>query len=192
MTKNKKIAFFILMAVWFLGIASYTAYKEYWLNFGTSVMLKVNPVDPRDLFRGDYVILDYVISRQQRDQKFIDYNGEVHESMKVNSGNTVYVMLVKDGSFYKGGNIYAKKPKKGLFIKGSVGKRFNFSSNFTIVYGIENYYVPEGEGLKLEKERNRNRLSAKIMLDLDGNASIKNLYIDNKKVDFKNKDEEIN
>ena len=36
------------------------------LRDGREVLLKVEPVDPRDLLRGDYVVLTYEITRTSR------------------------------------------------------------------------------------------------------------------------------
>lgn len=196
MNRKRKTAFFILMAVWLLIIASYTVYKEYILHFGYSVMLKVRPVDPRDLFRGDYVILDYDINFPQKDQRIFNYYGrETEKDAIIKDGDTVYVMLIKDGQYYTGGDIYhLQRPEKGLFIKGRArtGKSWDSAYNFIIIYGIENYFVPEGQGREIERIINRDRVSAKVMLSPYGDAAVKNLYIDDKKVDFKNKDEKIN
>ena len=37
-------------------------YRQYWVATGERAFLRVSPVDPRDLFRGDYVSLSYEIS----------------------------------------------------------------------------------------------------------------------------------
>jgi len=184
---NRKNLFLILLAAWFLMISSYVAYKEYLLNFGTEIMLRTVPVDPRDLFRGDYVILNYEISEISENQKIInEYGGYVDEENLYNR-QTVYVTLIKDGDYYIGGDIYTERPPKGLFIKGLIDKY----PRPAIIYGIENFFVPEDEGKEIEHARNINRVSAKIAVNAYGHASIKELYIDGKKVVFKHKNEEI-
>ena len=112
MSRKRKTAFLALMAIWFSVIASYSAYKEIILRFGHSVMLETMPFDPVDLFRGDYVNLRYDINVANKNQKILDYRGGV-SSYNITGGETVYVMLVKDGKFYKGGDIRLKKPEKG-------------------------------------------------------------------------------
>jgi len=175
MTRRK--SFLILMAVWFALIFSYCAYKEYVLYYGNTAFLEVVPVDPRDLFRGDYVILDYKISRIE------------NEMLSV--GDIVYVFLVKDGDFHTAERVSFARPKSGLFIKGIVSE--NNGKNFTIIYGIENYFVPEGKGLELENARDSETLSVAVKINSYGNAAIKNLYVNGKKADFKNyEDTKIN
>ncbi|HSP79965.1 MAG TPA: GDYXXLXY domain-containing protein, partial [Myxococcaceae bacterium] len=38
--------------------------KELVLSHGTPVLLELAPVDPRSLIQGDYMVLDYAVSRQ--------------------------------------------------------------------------------------------------------------------------------
>ncbi|WP_308809783.1 GDYXXLXY domain-containing protein [Archangium lansingense] len=40
--------------------------KEQVLAHGTSVLLELAPVDPRSLMQGDYMVLDYAVSREAR------------------------------------------------------------------------------------------------------------------------------
>ena len=168
------------MALWFLLIASYAGYKEYNLRTGQTVMLRVVPVDPRDMFRGDYVILNYDISRMPEDRR--------SEESSPYYGDTVYVSLVKDGDYYKAGQIFKSYPPKGLFIKGEV--RENSFGISTIVYGIESYFVPEGEGHNLENAIRQHNVAAEVAINHYGHAVIKNLIIDGQKVTFKHKKEQ--
>ena len=55
------------------------------------------------------------------------------------------------------------KPKNGLFIAGKIAAIRG--TQVSVIYGIESYFVPEGEGLKIE--RSRRDMYAKI-----GNATI--------------------
>ncbi len=55
-----KFSFLILLQVaLLLGII---AYRHYWVATGERILLRTAPVDPRDIFRGDYVRLQYGIS----------------------------------------------------------------------------------------------------------------------------------
>ena len=49
-------------------------------------------------------------------------------------------------------------------------------------YGIERYYVPEGTGGSLEKLAREKKLSAIVAVDARGNAAIKGLSTDGKRV----------
>ena len=46
-----------------LVLAYMAGEREYILKTGTMIHLRTAPIDPRDIFRGDYVRLNYEISR---------------------------------------------------------------------------------------------------------------------------------
>jgi uncharacterized membrane-anchored protein len=124
------------------------------------VLLKVIPVDPRDLFRGDYVTLAYDISRVPGARR--------------QPGETVYVTLVPegDGRHYRAGGFTDSPPSSGVFIRGTVGE-FGRAS-----YGIESYYLQEGTGHDYENAVRSGRLWADVALDGNGNARLKGLIIE--------------
>ena len=45
-----------------LALVGMIGVQQYTLNEGTPVLLETEPIDPRSLFRGDFVILNYAIS----------------------------------------------------------------------------------------------------------------------------------
>jgi uncharacterized membrane-anchored protein len=143
---------------------------------GERILLKVVPVDPRDMFRGDYVVLSYDISRvppggidgipqagnwwsrrADRDQWLMD--------------RTVYATLEPDtdGRHWKAGTFSVSKPGSGRFIRGTYALQYGQNP---IQFGIEAYYVEEGHGLELERLRNARQLSAEIALAPWGQAKL--------------------
>jgi uncharacterized membrane-anchored protein len=100
------------------------AWNEYRLSSGERIVLRAQPVDPNDPFRGEYVDLTYPISR-------LDTGG-------AERGSTVYVPLQRRGRAWTGDRVVREKPDEGTFIRGRV-------SNFGIRYGIETFFVEEGE-----------------------------------------------
>jgi uncharacterized membrane-anchored protein len=57
--RSKFILLVLLQVVLLIGIV---AYRQYWVMTGEKILLKTAPVDPRDIFRGDYISLRYEIS----------------------------------------------------------------------------------------------------------------------------------
>lgn len=168
---NKKI--FILIGIfWLVIILGFIAIKEFTLQSGKEVILKTQPVDPRDLFRGDYVVLRYEISRL--DMASLQSDGVFSIDDKV------YVALdIVDGYAVAEG-LYKGQPKQGLFIKGTV-RQIN-ANTASVEYGIESYFVPEGRGYEIE--RARGKLEVKVAIDRYGNSLIKNILIDGKEFTF--------
>jgi uncharacterized membrane-anchored protein len=125
-----------------------------------TVLLHVQPRDPRDLFRGDYVTLSYDISR--------GLVGRAHP------GGPVYVSLVAggDGRHYRADAFLDAPPASGLFIRGTV------RGGGWVDYGIETYYVQEGTGHDYETAVRIGRLWAEVALDRNGNPQLKRLVIE--------------
>lgn len=148
---------------------------------GTEVLLRIEPVDPRDWLRGDYVTFRYDASTIPA---YL-----VSGRQQVRNGDLVYVVLADDrySKYMKVRNIQLDKPKSGeIFIKGRVESgggntsgMNNWSSNsIRVAYGIEQYFIPEGTGRNMSFW-NRDA-GALVALDEDGNAVLKQIYVDNK------------
>ena len=149
------------------------------LRNGTEIKLKTLPVDPRDLFRGDYVILSYPIST-------IPGSIVTGEVPKVN-GRERLVVRLKPGA---DGLWTATEASFGTLApeEGSVLLRtqpFDYYSvtdgvlpdSLFVSYGIERYYVPEGEGKVLEDARNQEELEVEARVSADGTPQIARLIL---------------
>ena len=148
--------------------------REYVFQKGKMVYLRTIPIDPRDLFRGDYVRLNYEISFISSDK--LRDGLEKSENKQRNKDRKVYVVLEPDEENVAN-ILYAtdKKPgKEQLFIRGRL--QHNRSSGILVRYGIETYFVEQGKGKDLEKRRvkgHRASLEMKIALGSGGIAVIK-------------------
>jgi uncharacterized membrane-anchored protein len=136
---------------------------------GNTVLLRVVPVDPRDMFRGDYVTLGYGISRV--------IPGQVKgltKSSQDSRGQVVYVTLVPDadGVHFTGGEVSIDRPSSGKFIRGTL-EGWN-----RITFGIESYYVQEGTGHNYEAAVRQGHLSAEVAIAPDGQAALRGLRIE--------------
>jgi uncharacterized membrane-anchored protein len=137
------------------------------------VLVRVQPVDPRDLFRGDYVILSYDFSRVPPGQMEGMAAGE-RGSWKKLEGRTVYVPLVPDSipGHHRAEKMTLVKPAQGLFLKGQM-QRYG-----SIKFGIESYFVEEGTGRVYEQAIRERKLSAELAVTSDGQAALRGLRIE--------------
>lgn len=149
------------------------------LRSGTEVLLKTAPVDPRDLLRGDYVVLTYDIST---------IPAALIKGAKPQSGTWTPVQVriapgadgfwtVTEASFeplpaQAGSVILHSKPIEAYDWQWAEG------SSLFVTYGIESYYVPEGEGRVIEDGRNDRRVSVAARISEDGVAQIRALMLD--------------
>jgi uncharacterized membrane-anchored protein len=114
---------------------------------GQEIRLKTVPVDPRDIFYGDYVILQYEISTISKELWF--------ESEQPEYGDRVYVVLEKEGDYHKVASVSEVKLELGandVLLRGRYLYDMNGNEMY-IEYGIERYFIPEGTGTKIENSR---------------------------------------
>jgi uncharacterized membrane-anchored protein len=155
------------------------------LRNGTEVKLQTRPVDPRDLLRGDYVVLGYDISQLPAGQ----FRYKRSDAQK----GIIYVKLAPshDG-FYDPVSVHADPvavTSPEVLIRGRVLYGINcgptgdsFCDRLQIRYNLESYFVPEGEGKKLEQARNQRKLTVVAAVLPSGRAAIKRLLIDGEPV----------
>jgi uncharacterized membrane-anchored protein len=142
------------------------------LSTGDTILLRVAPVDPRDLFRGDYVTLSYTISRPN--VKPGDAWQSNWERMRQMEGKTIYVLLEPeaDGKHWQSSGYQFDPPSAGKFIRGTV------EGNGLVRFGIEQYFVQEGQGHDYENAVRERKLSAEVALDKNGSAQLRRLIIE--------------
>ena len=155
------------------------------LRNGQEVRLEIAPVDPRDLFRGDYVVLAYRIGT-------VDAPKDATDSFK--RGQRVFVTLRPDASNKaRAVAISAERPAVSgtdIVIAGIVSAvstcQLNDAGNrdcklgnraIDVRYGLESYFVPQGEGKKIELMA-KARLEVVAAVAPSGQAAIKRLLID--------------
>lgn len=138
------------------------------LALGERVLLETEPVDPRDLLRGDYVELDYRISNIPKNLVPESF-GEV-----TRKGHTAYVVLQKDAQGVAEVVGVSPEPSGGLYLKGTL--RTGWGSGYTCDYGLGVYYVPEGTGRALEEAIREASVFADVRV-LRGRGVIKTLEV---------------
>jgi uncharacterized membrane-anchored protein len=150
------------------------------LSSGREITLPIVPVDPRDLFRGEYVRLGYDIGR-------VPVN--LLDGPAPDANDVFYVVIEKqpDGAWKPAKVTRAlsqeSSPDRAV-LKGraAFGPAQWSSPNAAqqVRYGIESYFVPEGQGKRLEDLAREKRMAALVAVDRGGNAAIKGLIIDGK------------
>lgn len=101
----KRLLLYCLLVLQMSGLTWMYASNGRALN-GGSYFLTVCPVDPRDLLRGDYIILGYDI-------------GRLPDSMKERSfPEKVFVVLKKNGTFWDIASVQSQQPDAGVVYPG--------------------------------------------------------------------------
>jgi uncharacterized membrane-anchored protein len=156
------------------------------LRDGTEVMLQTRPIDPRDLLRGDYVVLGYDMSQLPA--------GPLLNQPASSRNPMLFVKLApnRDG-FYEAVSLHTEAvavTNPEVLIRGRVlygascggsGKPA-FCDKLQVRYNLESYFVPQGEGKKLEEARNQRKLTVVAAVLPSGRAAIKRLLLDGQPV----------
>lgn len=165
----------IIILIWILVLVGIIYKHNVVIIKGKIILLKTEPVDPRDPFKGDYVNLQFDISRIREtltsEQKTdLLRNHKIFAVLKsAKEENTDYFVL----DYFT-----TKRPNASkVYIQGWVWGEIN--NWMRVQYNIESYYVPEGKGKEIESHLGKD-LFVEIYLDYKGSASLKSLILDNK------------
>ena len=162
--------------LWLGLMGSIIGSHEFTLRTGQEVVLETAPVDPRDLFRGDYVILSYPAGA-------LDLAALPNDLQQPAYGQTVYVVLATEGPHASPKAVYADRPTRGsLFLKGRI--HLVSGRHIWVEYGIESFFVPEGKGSPLERARGKT-LEVVAAVDRAGRATIKTVRLNGTDVVFR-------
>ncbi len=180
MSGRKLVVAAVLLALVQVGFLSWMiAGRAAILRNGREVLLKVEPVDPRDLLRGDYVRLGYeigsvpvkLLERPPADGSFTQ-------------AGPVFVRLGKDGDgFWRArsaslGVASSSPAAQGeVDIRGDVsgGQSLAAEAKLIVNYGIDRFYVPEGEGWAIEAGIRDRVFAILAAIGNDGTPQIKAL-----------------
>lgn len=149
------------------------------LRRGAVVLLETVPVDPRDLLRGDYLILSYKIGRVP----LALITGPATNNLS--AGTPVFVRLRKRGPFHQvdEASLLALAAEEGApVILGKVSERNEWwnrgggatNAGVLLDYGLERYYVREGTG------NPRGTLTVEAAISTSGTAGIRQVFLDGK------------
>jgi uncharacterized membrane-anchored protein len=149
------------------------------LRSGREIVLPIVPVDPRDLFRGEYVRLAYPAAQVALTPA---------DGVPIRRNETLYVTLEKsaDGEWQPvevARTLRREDNPNRIVLKGRSLWDAPFYDRWrgaSVKYGIESYFVRQGEGPRLEALARERKLAVLLAVDRAGTAAIKGLIIDGK------------
>jgi len=144
---TKKKTFFLAVAIPLLILLAMTIKPQATVIFGQEIILETKAYDPTDLFRGDYVAINFAISDIPKSMVDLPID-------KVNNKN-LFVSLKQEGKYYVVGQVSETKPKQGVYLKGKfqeVYNGINGAGDFRVDYSMDKYFVEQGSGKDLEQE----------------------------------------
>lgn len=143
---------------------------------GTEVRLSMEPVDPRDLLLGHYVVLQTPLHRLS----LSEIGGDTEHGWR--PGERIWVALAESEGVYNPVSIHRRRPD-GLSLQGRVfasgsGGLVRPGAMMSVRYNLERYFASPEDALALEELRNESRLRLIVSVGSDGSAIIRGLEID--------------
>ncbi|MBA3348112.1 MAG: GDYXXLXY domain-containing protein [Actinobacteria bacterium] len=155
MSRNRRIALLVAVLAQLavpLALAGFAAAD---LAFGREIRLVARPVDPLDIFRGNYVVLSYDISRL----------GVAFEPTR---GRRICARLHEENGVWNAGIGVPEGPPDGTFICGRV-TRVEGDGFVQVEYGIETYFASAERAREIERELAQGPVV--VVTDLDDEAA---------------------
>lgn len=195
---RRSLYFWTAVALQVLVLVGMTGIRAYTLATGTRVLLKTLPLDPRDPFRGDFVRLRYEISELHADQVRLTE----HEYRE---GEAIWVVLEPGAPYWRAVAAGPERPAAApgqVVVRGQVRYYATWpeplppdaqrsgrerqpereAHRLGLEYGIESFFVPEGEGHKLERPEVQLEIEAAV--DRFGRAAIARAFVEGKELKF--------
>lgn len=144
---TKKKTFLLAVAIPLLILLAMTIKPQATVLFGQEIVLETQAYDPTDLFRGDYVAINFAISDVPKSKVTLPID-------KVSNKN-LYVSLKQEGKYYVVDQVSEAKPKQGVYLKGTFQELYNGAngaSDFIVDYNLDKYFVKQGSGKDLEQQ----------------------------------------
>lgn len=166
---------YVLMALLPMAVLLYTPISNFAvLHFGEKILLATRPVDPRDILRGDYVMLSYEIENIS-EEMVSEELAELAKSSPSGRLFDVYVSLRLDGDgIASAAGVSLRPPADGIYLK-AIFPAWAWSTP-DVNYNLGVYYIPEGTGRELEKAIEAGSVLADVRV-LRGRGVIRNLEI---------------
>lgn len=178
------VAVQVVVLLGMIGRSSFT------LATGTEVVLKSEPIDPWSPLKGEYVRLRYNISS-------VPITQTADQEPPYQRGDAVWVLLRKGDPSWTVAAIAKERLSPGLdqvavrarvdwvqwWSSPSEPKPAGFEAQVNLLYGIEAFYVPEGEGPGLEDGRDAITVKAKV--DRFGRIALSQVLVKGEPVKWK-------
>ncbi len=132
----------VVVAAQALFLITWAGWHHYLRATAPTIRLKTRPVDPRDILRGDYMILNYDISRHAVPSGWTEGNSRtVFVVFKIADGCGVIDEILLNEPPAEDKRLCAQAEAWGDSMPQGDPSR-----QLRLTYGIERFFVPEGKG----------------------------------------------
>jgi uncharacterized membrane-anchored protein len=163
-----------------LILLSILAFKQYTVWTAETVLLKTEPIDPRDLV-GSYAVVRYEISTIDTAEVAGDNDvyGEVFVELREGEDGYWDAVAIHDGR--------DREFDDTVLIKGDAGYTYfsgNIAPKYNIRYGIEEIFIPEASGSQIPSGTSSRPVGVEVRVDRFGSADPRSFIIDDESIDL--------
>ncbi len=181
---KKKYLVIIFASIQVLIITIMIVKSLFPLVTGKPVIMLIEARDPRDIFRGDYVVLNYSFNSINFEDDSI--NNYLDTTKQYKYGDNVFIELEKRDKYYFPISIYDKMPDDSkIYMKSTIQSDYTVSTNhynyISLKSGIESYYTNSEQAKELENymlsinSDREKKLEIVIMIADNGSCRIKEI-----------------
>ncbi|KXZ38949.1 Uncharacterized membrane-anchored protein [Alkalithermobacter thermoalcaliphilus JW-YL-7 = DSM 7308] len=138
---------------------------------GYEILIQTEPYDPKDVFRGDYVVLNYKINQVEIEKLPEEFINATEDNWYKFRGKKLYAVVKKDGQFYDVDYVTFEKPKGKLFLNCRYeypiwdfesGKENVTLKGAFLSYNLDRFFVRENTGKTFEDMARTSKLKARV------------------------------
>ncbi len=180
---NKKQGLILVITLQVVILVAMFVKAFYPLYVGTEILLKVEARDPRDIFVGNYAVLNYKFNSLDLDSIKTDL--DTLDLPKLNFGDKLYVELTKKGNYYEPMGLWKEKTNsknisqntnQNMFMRVIVQDK-PYGKTVSVKGGIESYFTSKENAIALENQTswaNRDSIVVEVAVKVapDGAARI--------------------
>ncbi|AET69415.1 putative membrane-anchored protein [Desulfosporosinus orientis DSM 765] len=152
MSKGK--TFILAVTIPLLILAAMAVKPQATLLWGQEILLETKAYDPTDLFRGDYVAVNFAITDVPK--------SKVPANIDKLLNKTLYVSLKQEGKYYVVDQVSENKPDSGIYLKSKFQNSFTDTDSYRVDYSLDKYFVEQGSGKELEEESFKGGLVGRV------------------------------
>lgn len=143
----------ILIALLFLQFLPYQLVSV----LGQEITLNAELYDPRDVFRGDYVALNFT----QETVSSSTFKTGLND-LSDHYGKTLYAVIKNQGKVWTVQSVTLERPSDVVYISCKMDYYDSYSDEVMLDFGIDRFYIETNTGREIEDAAREDRLLARL------------------------------
>lgn len=178
--RSTRVLFVLVVTAQILLLMGFAAGRMTILARGEPALLLSQPIDPYHITMGNYVQLSYELNRVPWDEGATD----IADPDALPTNRQVYVIWAQDGKYHHAvPGLYLKRPstqENQIAVRAQL--KWYYSGIAHVEYGVERFFVPDGEGQRIEKPGNT--VEVEVRVGRQGTPAIYRVFLNGEELPF--------